>query len=190
MRKVIGFLVFSIVLLPEIGTAQTWPGQGDRVRIRKTDGDTHIGTIAFASAEEVRLSAGPTWSEIHIPMGEIEKIETSQGKHRHFGRNFLITVASTSAAMGLISAVAWSPCTETGFLACMLHPGSRGEALTWGLSGGALLGLPLGLLVGLTARSESWRPALGSDFRSLDVGVHPILGKSLGFSTSLSFRLF
>ena len=187
MKTAIGFLAIWAMVLPAHGWAQSLPTEGDWVRISQTNGTVVTGTVSYASAEEVRLQSGSAGQELLILRGEIGKMERSLGRHRSFGKNFAITLVSSSVGMGALLAIAWSPCTETGFLACYLHPTSRGEALTWGLAGGAILGVPAGLIVGLAVKREKWAPVSLSGPGDVTLSILPVLGTGIGVSGSISF---
>ena len=186
MRTVIGCLVAGSLVLPASGLAQRVPDPGELVRITQTDGTVLTGFFARSSTEHLVLLGAWREQEYVIPRTDIDTIERSLGRHRQFGKNFGITLAVASLSIGAISAFTWSPCRDTGFLACLFHPTSRGEAFTWGFVGGAALGLPIGLVVGLAVRQERWArvsvPGLGESVLS----IKPVLGPRTGFSASIS----
>jgi hypothetical protein len=68
----------------------------------------------------------------------------------------------------VIGAATWQPCTETGFLACFMHPSQEVQA-AGGAALGALGGALVGFLIGKTVRSELWRPVRTAPVR-LTVG--------------------
>ena len=76
----------------------------------------------------------------------------------------------------------WSPCTDTGFMACFMHPDSRGDAFVMGAMFGTAIGLPLGLVAGLISKHDVWQP--------VDAHGRPILsiipGRAGGFDVALS----
>jgi hypothetical protein len=159
MRKVLVAAVAMSLTTPTLGFTQARASVGDRVRVQQSDGRVVVGTAERISPDEIVLG-GSTLS-----FDGIESIERSLGERRRFGRNLAITTGVAAGAGGLISAISWSPCRETGFLACMLHPESRSDAFAWGFVGGGILGLPLGIIIGLADKSERWepvtRPSLG-----------------------------
>lgn len=130
--------------------AQVPLAAGDEVRIRDRRGLEHEGVIVTSTPDEIRMT---TRAGDHVvPHEQIATLERSVGQQRRFGRNFLLTVGVMAGVGAVMSATTWEPCT--GF--CILHPESRTEAFTWGLAGGALLGAPIGLIVGLAVKSERW----------------------------------
>ena len=185
MRKAISivFLITLMSVLPSYGSAQAVPSPGDRIRIKQVDGTILTGTLANVSTETVQLAVDPLGGTIEVPVERIDLLETSLGQQRNFGKNFGVTVAVAAAVGGTITALTWSPCST----ACpFLGPESRGEAFGWGLAGGAIIGLPIGVLVGLLRRSERWNPAgwPGSGRRRLV--LRPVLGSRIGFAASVS----
>lgn len=182
MKKASGFLAIWTMVLPACGWAQSLPAEGEWVRISRTNGTVVTGILSFASAEEVRLLDGSAEQDLLIPRGEIDRMERSLGRHRDFGKNFVMVLASTSVGIGALLAIAWSPCTQTGFLACYLHPTSRGEAFAWGLAGGAILGVPAGLIVGLAIKREKWAPVTLSGPGDATLSILPVLGTRIGVS--------
>lgn len=187
MLLILGLLAVFAILFPIHGGAQLGPNPGERVRIRHTDGAVWSGVLGSVSAEDVRLlPEGSDGRELVIPRAEIDQIEKYLGEHRSFWRNFGITMGVSSVGIGTLSAVLWTPCTETGFLACFLYPSNRGEALVWGLAGGAFLGVPVGVLVGLIKKNERWEDFPLSGSRQASLSIQPIVGRRIGFSASLA----
>lgn len=184
MSKLIGFIVVCGLVLPARGAAQSSPSPGDRVRITRTNGTIVTGILGDATAEEVSLFA--EGGEQVVARSEIGEMERSLGRHRRFGRNFGITMLSSSMGMGAIFALTWSPCTETGFLACFLVPTSRSEAFTWGLAGGALIGISVGVIVGLAVKHERWAPFTVQGPRDAKFVILPVIGTRFGVSASIS----
>jgi len=190
MKTVTGVLVILATLLPASAQGQSWPSGGRRVRISKWDGTTVTGALARTSGDEVTVLAGVGGAEFTIPLSDIETMERSLGRKRQFGKNFVVALGVTSAAAGILSAAAWKPCTETGFLACMLHPASRGDALAWGLVGGAALGIPIGVIAGLTISKEVWETTGTSGREAPRLSLLPVLGPNPGVAASVSLRAF
>jgi hypothetical protein len=122
-----------------------------------------------------------------VPFDGIENIERSLGERRRFARNLAITTGVGAGAGGLISAISWSPCRETGFLACMLHPESRGDAFAWGFVGGAMLGLPVGIIIGLAEKSERWELVPRPSFGPVALGLVTGGGRGVGVLASIPF---
>jgi len=185
MKKVLVTAIALALLAPASGSAQDGPSIGDRVRVQQADGTVLVGTVEGISADEIVLGSSTADSQA-LSLEGIESIERSLGDQRRFGKNLAITMGIAAGAGGLLSAISWSPCRETGFLACLLHPESRGDAFAWGFVGGGILGLPLGIIIGLAEKDERWeriaRPAFGPVV--LSFAVHPERGAGLRASVS------
>ena len=69
----------------------------------------------------------------------------------------------------------------------MMHPSSRKRALQEGLAGGAMIGVPIGLIVGLAVKHERWERLLLSEQGQATFSIRPILGRELGLSASFAF---
>ncbi|MGE0159151.1 MAG: hypothetical protein AB7T31_07025 [Gemmatimonadales bacterium] len=155
MRPSHRIALLAFVLLPSgAAHAQAWPDVGERVRVRHVDGRTFTGSVESASDDALRL-AGPDGAYA-IGRSDIAGLERSLGVHRRFGRGFAVTVGIAAGAGGIVSAATWSPCEGW----CIVHPETRTDAFAWGVVGGAVIGLPIGVLVGLASGSERWEPIL------------------------------
>ena len=97
--------------------------------------------------------------ELVVPVGNIRSLERSRGEGRSFAKNFFLTMGVTALGGGVIGGLAYEPCNETGFLACMFAPESRVDAVGMGVILGAVVGIPIGALVGLGEKGERWEPA-------------------------------
>lgn len=179
MRNVLVAAIAMALTTPTLGNAQARPTVGDRVRVQQADGRMVVGTVERISPEEIVLG-GSTLS-----LDGIESIERSLGERRRFGRNLAITMGVAAGAGGLISAISWSPCRETGFLACMLHPESRSDAFAWGFAGGGIVGLPLGIIIGLAEKSERWEPVTRPFFGPVALRLVTGGGRGVGVRASL-----
>ena len=179
MRNVLVAAVAMALTAPTLGYAQARPTVGDRVRVQQADGRMVVGTVERVSPEEIVLG-GSTLS-----LDGIESIERSLGERRRFGRNLAITRGVAAGAGGLISAMSRRPGRETGFLACMLHPESRSDAFAWGLVGGGIVGLPLGIIIGLGEKSERWEPVTRPSVGPVALRLVTGGGHGVGVSASL-----
>ncbi len=161
------------------GSAQDMPSRGERIRVRQVDGTVLTGRLLTLSPEMIQLSVGSD-DVAEVPVARIEVLETSLGRQRNFGKYFGLTVAVASFVGGTIYALAWSPCTETGWFACLFEPESRGEAFAWGLAGGAIIGLPLGLIIGSNVREERWSPVALPASVASRLTIRPVIGRGVG----------
>ena len=144
------------VLLPAGVSAQLPLNTGVRVRVTRTNGNTVVGRFESATAEEVKLSNEATRAEYLIPQSAIRRIERSVARTRRFGRNFAIAAGTVSALGGIVGAATYTPCESTGFMSCFMSPDNRLQAFGMGLAAGAMVGVPIGLIFGLTARHDQW----------------------------------
>jgi len=180
MKKMLGLFVLSAMLLPGRVWAQQVPIAGDRVRVVQEDGTVSIGELSSLTSEELRLLVGADAREVVIRRDRIGEIQRSLGEQRSFGKHFGTIVGLGAAAGGLVWALTWSPCTGGGLFACAGDPDSRGEAFVWGVAGGAILGVPLGVLVGLAAKSERWESVSMPGPSGTVISLVPVIGTRFG----------
>jgi len=171
------------LMLPLTTAGQAPPGPGDRVRIHQADGRVATGVLAATSENEVTLSG--SGGELTFPADRISGLERSLGRHRRFGRTFTVTLAVAALAGGTVSAIAWTPCRQTGFMACFLTPQSRADAFAWGLAGGAVIGVPVGLILGLAVTSEVWEPVSLPSVGGVALSVRAAPGEGVGLVAAL-----
>ena len=182
MTRTLVFLMTLVVVLPSDGSSQAVPSLGHRIRIKQVDGTVLTGRLALPlSPETIQLWIGSD-DLAEIPLARIEVLETSLGRQRNFGKYFGLTVAVVSLVGGTIYALTWSPCTETGWFACFVKPDSRGEAFGWGLAGGAIIGVPLGLIIGSVVREERWNRGALPALTAPRLTIRPVIGSRVGFA--------
>jgi hypothetical protein len=185
----------SLCALHQVATAQVDPvGPGDRVRVVSLDPAGRpskvllVGTFVHLQGDTLLLARATGAADFHTFVLEPgTSLEIGSGRHRKFGKYFAIGLVSTSAAVGALAAMTWSPCVPTGLLSCLLHPESRGEALGMGLMGGAVLGVPVGTVTGLVLKEERWdaMPLPGSG--DVKLTLLPTARAQLGLTVALSF---
>jgi hypothetical protein len=194
MKGAIGVLAVLGVLLPLAADAQAMPRSGDRIRVHHTDGRILTGVVESVSTDRLSLQAdgGP---EVTIRPLEIASLEKSVGEHRNFGKNFGIAVFSISLATGLGAALLWTPlCSDppSGLdESCpfdLSYGSSRGEALSWGLAAGAIVGLPFGVLYGLVTKHERWAQATTPSESFGKIFLTPTVAGGVSVVGSISFR--
>ena len=184
MARTLVFLMTLVVVLALDGAAQAVPSLGDRIRIKQVDGTVLTGRLAATlSPETIQIFVDS--SRVEVPVARIGVLETSLGRQRNFGKYFGLTAVAASVVGGTIYALTWSPCTETGFLACLFVPESRGVAFAWGFAGGAIIGLPLGAIIGSVVREERWDPVSLPAPAASRLTIHPLIGSGVGFAGSL-----
>ena len=182
MTRTIVFLVTLVFVLPSDGSGQAVPSPGDRIRIRQVDGTVLTGTLATLSPETIQLSVDsrtdkwwvqPAERMAEVRVARIEVLETSLGQRRNYPKYIGRTVAVTSIVGAL----------GTVLIGNALEGGSRnwsGGSALWGFRAGAIIGLPLGVLIGSVVREERWnRVSLPAPVAS-DLSIRPVIGSRLG----------
>ena len=184
MTRTIVFLTMLMSVLPSDGSAQAVPSPGDRIRIRQVDGTVLSGTLTTLSPETIQLSVGSDDRMAEVPVAQIEVLETSLGQRRNYPKYIGITVAATSFVGAVIAVIAGEPCSAaSGFC---VGPETAGELILLGLAGGAIIGLPLGAVVGSVKRQERWNPVpLPPRAESGLITIRPVIGSGVGFAGSI-----
>ena len=181
MTKTIVFLMMLMFVLPFDGSAQAVPSPGDRIRIKQVDGTVLTGTLATFSAETIQLSVDS--SRVEVPVARIEVLETSLGRQRRFLKYFGLTVAATSVVGAIIGAIAYEDTGPCSFLC--IGPQTRGEYIGWGLGIGAIVGLPLGAIIGSDVREERWNRVALPAPAAPRLTIRPMIGSRVGFAGSI-----
>ena len=182
MTRTIVFLMTLMFVLPSDGPAQA-PSPGDRIRIRQVDGTLLTGTFSTRSAETIQLSVGAAGPMVEVPVEGIEILEISLGRQRRSGKYFGLTVAAASivgATIGFIAYESYEPCSFLCF-----GPETRSQYTLFGLGIGALVGLPLGALMGTVIREERWNPASLPAPAASRLTIRPVIGSGVGFGGSV-----
>ena len=179
MARVMVFLVTLMFVLPSDGSSQAVPSPGDRIRISQMDGTVLTGTLAAWSADTIQLSVDS--SRVEVPVARIAVLETSLGQQHNYPQYFGLTVAATSivgATIGFIASVDSEPHPFVG-------PDTRIEYIVLGFAGGALVGLPLGAIIGSVVREERWNPVSLPAPAASRLTIRPVIGSGVGFAASL-----
>jgi hypothetical protein len=186
MTYIFKICALCVLFLPNLGSGQEWPAEGERIRVTRLDGTRVTGILSSTSGEELVVFAGLLRPHEKIPFLRIRSIETVVGKRRRFWRNFAIVEAATTIAGGLFGALTWSP-DDTRLLA----PANRGVSAGVGAVIGATFGAPLAILTGLFNKDEEWAlfpfrtPGLPSiQIKSFSAGGH---GLHFAFSIKAFF---
>lgn len=175
----ITYAMILVLATPAQASAQSIPPLGDRVRVLQADGTQVTGTLEESSASDLVLFVR-SGSFVRIPAGNVALFERSLGRQRAFGRNFGLSVAATSLTGGLLSAVFWEPCPG-----CYFHPSSRVEAFGLGSLLGAILGLPISVIVGLAVQTEQWESVGVGSMMLSSARIQPTLVGGAGLSVSI-----
>ncbi|HUF51987.1 MAG TPA: hypothetical protein VMN60_14275 [Longimicrobiales bacterium] len=186
MIRILAVVVMAVACAAPVAP-QSQPVQGERVRVTRTGGSTVVGEFRSATAEEVRLYNVATRREYIIPQSAVRSMERSTGRTRRFGRNFAIGVGVTSVVAGVASAASYSPCEAGGF-GCLMHPESGLQALGMGLAGGALLGVPVGIVAGLVAKHDHWETIIGPERDDVALILAPAPGRRVTLGLRVSAK--
>ena len=182
-RTAVPFLLTLMFLLPSHGSAQAVPSPGDRIRIKQVGGTVLTGTLATLSPETIQLSIGSDDRMAEVPVARIEVLETSLGRQRNYPKYIGITVAATSIVGAAISAIAYEDLGPCSFVC--IGPQTRTEYMIVGLLGGALVGLPLGWVIGSVVTEERWNPVALPAPAESGLTIRPVIGNGVGFAASI-----
>jgi hypothetical protein len=171
--------------IPTPGAAQVQVQPADRVRILTITGSTLTGVLAEMSGDSMRVTVGrESW---WMRRGDMVYLERSAQRHRQFARNFALTAVSAAGVGAMLGAITWKECVSNGLFGCMFVPESRSDAFFEGGLFGALLSVPVGVIVGLTLQYDRWEPVPMSGARRSSFSVAPLLNRGLGVAASISF---
>jgi hypothetical protein len=159
---------------------------GTRLRVTDVSGRIVTGNLVESDTIVV-LHSTQRRRSYSMPMAEVQRVEVSAGRHRHVLRYTFLTMGISAVGLGAVAAAAWEPCESESLFSCLLATDSRAdEFLVFAVVGG-VLGVPLGLLVGITSVHEVWREAgtgsLAAPQPSL--GFVPLPGGGLGLGASI-----
>ena len=186
MRRPMSLFIGLTLATSTHGGAQVVPDSGQRVRVHYGAGKVVIGVLDSISAGSLYVRESAASRSHVIPRAELRLIERSLGRHRNFWSNFATTFAISAVAVGALSAITFKPC-EGSLGACFYAPESEGDAFIWGLAGGAILGLPLGLIIGASFTSERWAPRTLPATSGTTLRLSPVFGSRIGIIGTLRF---
>ena len=66
-----------------------------------------------------------------------------------------------------------------------IGPQTRGESMAWGLGIGAIIGLPLGVIIGSEVREERWNRVALPAPTAPRLTIRPVIGSGVGFAASV-----
>ncbi len=178
MTRTIAFSIALMFVLPSGGLAQAVPSPGDRIRIKQVDGTVLTGTLATLSTEAVQLSVGTDRAD--VPVERIDVLETSLGLHRNVGKYIGWTVGIGAIVGAAYGGINWEASNSSSSFSGL---NTVGMNIVAGFFAGALIGLPVGVIIGLGSDyEEQWnrvpipRPRLT---------IRPVIGSRLGFGASV-----
>ncbi len=183
MTRTIVFLMTLMSVLPFDGSAQAVPSPGDRIRIKQVDGTVLTGTLAALSPQTIQLLVGSDDRMAEIPVARIEALEISLGRQRRFLKYFGLTVAAGLVLGATSGGIFWEPCSFLCFTPFQTE--TRGTAIRNGFGIGALVGLPLGAIIGSNVREERWDPVSLPAPAESRLTIRPVMGSGVGFAGSV-----
>jgi hypothetical protein len=186
MRRPIRLLIVLALATPTPGWAQVAADSGQRVRVHYGARKQAIGILESLAGERLMIRDTARHRDVVIPRSDITLIERSLGHHRNFWESFLVTFVASTFTVGALMALTYSPC-EGDFAGCLFAPESTDQAFVFGLAGGAVLGLPLGLLVGAARKTERWAPLTLPSASGGRFSVTPLLGSRVGLMGTFRF---
>ncbi len=141
-------------------------------------------TVMFVLPSDGSTQAVPTPGDrrMEIPVSAIETLEISLGRQRRVGKYIAIAMSGGALVGATIVGIALDPCSGSGFC---VGPNSRGESIALGFAAGALIGLPVGFILGSVVREERWNPASLPAPGASGLTIRPVIGSRVGFAGSV-----
>ena len=183
MTRMMVFLTTLMFSLPCAGSGQVAPSPGDRIRIRQVGGAVLTGTLTTLSPETIQLSVGSGDRMVEVPVARIEVLQISLGRQRRFLKYFGLTVAAGLVLGATSGGIFWEPCSFLCFTPFQTE--TRGTAIRNGFGIGALVGLPLGAIIGSNVREERWDPVSLPAPAESRLTIRPVMGSGVGFAGSV-----
>ena len=188
MKRLLLLLIGTAICSAGPVRAQSAPAQGDRIRITIADSAVLTGTLRSFSGESLGIEVpGPKWHTTEIAEIGLEDITTFEavlGKEYHVGRAIKKTTIVTVVTFGVIGLIGGADDCRNCFIDLTAEQG-----LLVGSIFGALVGVPLGLIIGALSPEEVWGdaplPGQGSAPATPTPTVTPILGSRVGLSLSI-----
>ena len=177
MTRTIVFLMTLMFVLPSDGSSQAVPSLGHRIRIKQVDGTVLTGRLVTLSPETIQLWISSD-DLAEVPVARIEVLETSLGRHRRPDKYLGLTVAATSIVGVTMGFIAYDP-------SCTFFCFTRSQYVGIGFVYGAIIGLPLGLLIGSVVTEERWNPASLPAPTAPRLTIRPLIGSQVGFAGSI-----
>jgi hypothetical protein len=151
--------------------AQLTAVPGDRIRVTPESGKAQKGDLLQVDDRHL-VVVGSDGAQRLIPVSEIRRVDVRTGRERRFLKTLGITVGISAAGLAAAEAIAWSPCDT-----CWYGPESRASAFVLGGVAGAVIGLPVGALLGLR-RYDRWEESLipGTTSAATTIRIDPVGG--------------
>jgi hypothetical protein len=153
---------------------------GTRVRVvtQSLPADHQLGRIISADHDTVAFRPDADPFTVSLAVSEIERIDISQGSHRHPGRGALVGLTIGAIGGAVFGASAYTPCTDW----CLL-PNSRAATAGLGAAFFGLLGAAGGGIVGALIKAEEWKPLVVRPTS----GLTPAGQRTFGIQVSRTF---
>jgi len=153
LRSIPLLALLSLTVAPALGwdmslQAQVVPDEGSPIRVFPAEGGRWEGRYVDRSHTHL-LAEGPQGPS-QWAFEDIREIQVGVGPHRPVVPTMFATSGILAAGFGLLGALAEPECESW-----CIGPQTRGEGFIWGAIGGAILGLPVGFVIGLIPR-ERW----------------------------------
>ena len=147
-----------IFALAQSAAAQTEPplANGARVRvvIPAADGQSQryvTGTLVRLTGDTVVIRPGGV-----VALNDGRRLEQFVGTRHHSGSGAVLGAILGTFTGFVIGAATWQPCTQTGFLSCLVHLSKGERQIIYGLLGAAG-GIAVGSVIGSLIRTDAWR---------------------------------
>lgn len=191
MKKSRSWPLAAFLVLAGPLAAQQYPGTplvpGARARLTVPAGGIVREEVTIRAVSADSLYVQRTWAgqplDASVARDAIQRIEIAEQRKTHAGVGAAIGSVAGAFVGGALANAAWTPCTETGWFACFMHP-DRATATGLGALGGAAVGALVGVVVGAGIGSTRWVDVTPSHLRS---AVVPLRGGRVGLGTTVAF---
>ena len=202
-RKALILTALAVLGSPLAGQVPSTLTPGARVRVTSNGGNHVVGVVDSIAEGRFFLHSGRVGSAYSDT--SLARLEVSAGSHRRIGRSVLVTTLISAGALGIIASATYEPCSPTrpqttdvygAFvwalaegIVCSMPPNSRGEAFTWGAAAGAVVGVPLGLIIGLAWKHDRWEDVIAGAPDAPKAALRLMPTRDGGFSLAASIPL-
>ena len=151
--------------------------QPSSVRVTRTNGE--VMTVGDPTISNGSILGYSDEGVTAVALGDVRLLEVQRSS---IGQTIGLSVFLTGVAGGTIVAIAWEPCSGSGFC---VGPDSRAEGFLYGFAAGAIIGLVGGLIIGSVVREErSDRVALQLP-AAPRLTIRPVMGSRVGLAGSV-----
>jgi hypothetical protein len=166
MRTQLTLSLLAFIAITDLPAQRTANGLRDiapstRIRVTPVGSSPEIvGRVIEVRGDTLRFSSESGISLKPLHLSQIAALDTSAGLHGRFFEGTLVGLAIGGAVGAVAGALTYTPCTDTGFMACFLHPTSRVDAAGMGMVGGGVTGALIGAIVGAASKAERWNAVI------------------------------